>query len=50
MRLVLTSEDGRVPHAPVVRLHVNLGAQATGLAEGRGSLHLLPHLEVLLHS
>lgn len=46
---ILTAVEGGVAHAAVVGGHVNLGPHAARLAILRARLHLLPHLQVLLH-
>ena len=49
MRLRLAAEDGRISHAAVLGLHVDLGPDATGESACRTPLHLLPQREVLFH-
>lgn len=46
---VLAAEQGGVPHAAVVGLHVDLGPHAAGLTLRRASFHFRPHLHVPLH-
>lgn len=46
---ILAAEQGGVPHAAVVGVHVNLGSHAAGLTVLRACFHLCPHLHVLLH-
>lgn len=46
---VLAAEQGGIPHAAVVGLHVDLGPHAAGLTALRASFHFCPHLHVLLH-
>lgn len=46
---VLAAEQGGVPHAAVVGVHVDLGPHAAGLTALCARLHLRPHLHVLLH-
>lgn len=46
---VLAAEQGGIPHAAVVGLHVDLGPHAAGLTVLRASFHFCPHLHVLLH-
>lgn len=47
---ILAAEQGGVPHAAVVGVHVNLSPHAAGLTVLRARFHLCPHLHVLLHS
>lgn len=42
MCFLLASEDGRIAHTPVVRVHVDLGTQTVSLTFFAASLHLLP--------
>lgn len=46
---VLAAEQGRVPHAAIVGVHVDLGPHAAALTALCARLHLNPHLQVLLH-
>lgn len=47
---VFAAVQCRVTHAAVVGVHINLSSHATGLTIVCACLHLLPHLQVLLHS
>ncbi len=48
MWLVLTSVDGRISHTSIIRLHIYLGSHTALLALVRATLHLIPHIQVLL--
>jgi len=45
--LRLAPVDGRIPHATVVRLHIDLGTDGALQARRTALLHLLPQLQVL---
>lgn len=47
MWLRLAPVDGRIPHAAVVRLHIDLGTDGALQARRTALLHLLPQLQVL---
>lgn len=40
----------RVTHAAIVGVHINLSSHTAGLTTLCACLHLLPHLQILLHS
>ena len=42
--------DGGVPHAAIVRVHVDLSSDTTHLTTLTALLHLSPHLQILCHS
>ena len=48
--LWLTSVNDRIPHTAIVRWHVHLCSYTTFQTKLRTTLHLRPHLQVLLNS
>ena len=42
--------NGGVPHAAIVRVHVDLSSDTTHLTTLTALLHLSPHLQILCHS
>lgn len=47
---VFAAVQCRVTHAPVVGVHINLSSHTAPLTVVCACLHLLPHLQVFLHS
>lgn len=50
VRLNFAAVQCRVPHAPVVTVHVDFCSQTAGLTKRAPFFHFFPHLQILLNS